>query len=283
MSKSDAFIRTKTYYCTGNKNRKAKYIEQDLFPMFDADKRHGRKIKEKVTAPKQRELNDKRAKRYCMLLAKTNFDVGDYMLHPSYSDKYLPNSLEEADKEFKNFLRRVKRAAKKKGADLKYIYVTEQGAVKGRIHHHCIINKDCGLTREEIENLWAKPYRKGMNKEELALGYINVDRLQNGKGGIDAAIKYMLKYDREVKGKRYFNASHNLQKPLESTSDEKTSKTKFAQLCLWAEDCEEMKKHFEKANPGYELVECIKEYNDETKTFAIRVKMRLIETTRLRR
>ena len=80
-----------------------------------------------------------------------------------------------------------------------------------------------------------------------------------------------------------YNASHNLQKPLESTSDEKTSKKRFAQLCLWAEDCEEMKKHFEKANPGYELVECIKEYNDETKTFAIRVKMRLIETTRMRR
>ncbi|MBQ8691262.1 MAG: hypothetical protein IJ516_05510 [Phascolarctobacterium sp.] len=284
MGKTDnSFVRTKTYHCGGSQNKKAKYIEIDLFPMFDTDKKKGRSVKEKVTAPKQRELNDKRAKRYCMLLAKSNFDAGDYMLHPSYCEKYLPETIEEAEKEIKNFLRRVKRAAKKKGCELKYIYVTEQGAKKGRIHHHCIINASCGLTREEIENLWAKPYRKGMSKEELAMGYINVDRLQASKAGIDGAIKYMLKYEREIKGKRYFNASQNLRKPLESTSDEKTSKSKFAQMVLWPEDCEEMKKHFEKANPGYELVEVVKEYNDETKTYVIRAKMKLIATTRLRR
>ncbi|MBR6678757.1 MAG: hypothetical protein IKL58_00340 [Phascolarctobacterium sp.] len=284
MGKRDnTFIRTKTYYCGGSQNKKAKYVEIDLFPMFDAEKKKGRSAREKVTAPKQKELNDKRAKRYCRLLAKANFDKGDYVLHPTYQDKYLPASIEEAEKELKNFLRRIKRAAKKKGCDLKYIYVTEQGAVKGRVHHHLLINSSCGLSREEIESLWSKPYRKGMSKEELALGYINVDRLQTHDGGIDRALKYIIKYDRNVKGKRYYNASQNLRKPYESTSDEKTSKSKFAQLVLFPEDCEEMKKHFEKANPGYELVEVTKEYNDETKSYIIRAKMRLIASMRMRR
>lgn len=275
---SNSFIRCKTFYCGGGQNKKAEYIEQDLFPMFDAAPvRHRRKRRainpaeldptETEKYLKQQNLNDNRTKRYCSLLAMTNFKVGDYYFSPTYSDEYLPASYEEAKQKATNFLRRLKRAAKKKGCDLKYIGITEIGSVKGRYHHHFLINRDCGLSREEIEAAWG-------------YGYCNTKVNQNT---LDC-VGYILKCGRVYKGERMYMASRNLKKPTMSTSDSKVSKAKFLQLKLWPTDCEAARKYFEKLNPGYEVMS-IDRYNarkeqDDTSTFReqfvyFRVKLQL--------
>lgn len=273
-----SFIRVKTFYCGGSQNKKAEYIEQDLFPMFDTNPskhRHKRKNinpaeldpREQDKYVKQQNLNDNRTKRYCQLLAMTNFKVGDYFFSPTYSDEYLPKDYDEAKQKANNFLRRLKRMAKKKGCELKYIGVTEIGSVHGRFHHHFIVNKDCGLTREEIEDAWG--YGHCNTK-------INQDTVE--------CIGYLLKAGRAYKGQRMYMASRNLKKPTVTSSDSKVSKAKFLQLKLWPTDCEAMKKFFERMNPDYEVIHIYRHMPTETpadeetyrEQFAyFRIKMRL--------
>ena len=148
--KMKSVIRTKTYYCGKND------LEIDLFPWMEVEKRYTRKKKEKVTIPKQKVLNDKRAKRTFCQLVKTNFGEGDLHLTLTYSQKFLPEKVEDAEKEVRNYLRRVARLRKKKKlSPLKYIFITEQGVQSKRIHHHVIING--GLSRDEVELLWRRP------------------------------------------------------------------------------------------------------------------------------
>lgn len=273
-----SFIRIKTFYCGGSQNKKAEYIEQDLFPMFDTTPVKHRSKRKNVNPAeldpreqdkyyKQQNLNDNRTKRYCSLLAMTNFKVGDYFFSPTYSDRYLPKDYEEAKQKANNFLRRLKRMAKKKGCELKYICVTEVGSIHGRYHHHFIVNKDCGLSREEIEAAWG--YGHCNTK-------INQDTAE--------CVGYILKAGRAYKGQRLYMASRNLKKPTTTSSDNKVTKAKFLQLKLWPTDCEAMKAYFEKLNPGYEVVEVYRylpaEVHDDAPSFReefayIRVKMRL--------
>ena len=273
-----SFIRVKNFYCGGGQNRKAEYMEQDLFPMFDTTPiKHKRKRKnvnpaeldprEQEKYIKQQNLNDARTKRYCSLLAMTNFKTGDYFFSPTYSDEYLPKDYEEAKQKANNFLRRLKRASKKKGKELKYIGITEMGSQHGRFHHHFILNKDCGLTREEIEEAWS--YGHCNTK-------INTNTVE--------CIGYLLKAGRAYKGQRMYMASRNLKKPTTTTSDNKVSKAKFLQLKIWPTDCEAMKNYFEKLNPGYEVIDVYRhmssEAADESSTFReqfayFRIKLRL--------
>ena len=267
MAMAKNSIRTKTYYCG---TKRPEYIEIDLFPCLEQERRYGRKGKEKLTAPKQRNLNAKRAKRYFCLLLKTNFTEGDIHVTLTYNAKFLPETIEQAEREVKNYLRRIANARKRKGLPaLKYIYITEQGVQSQRIHHHLIINS--GLSRDEIEMLWRRPKRKG-EKYGQALGDCNADRLRVDDKGLERLAAYLSK---DPKGRKRWTPSQNLKKPQISVSDTKTTRKKFQQLILLPVDCEVVKDYFEKQHPGYVLTECRKEFNDITGQWAIYVKMRL--------
>lgn len=260
--KMKSVIRTKTYYCGKND------LEIDLFPWMEVEKRYTRKKKEKVTIPKQKVLNDKRAKRTFCQLVKTNFGEGDLHLTLTYNSKYLPEKVEDAEKEVRNYLRRVARLRKKKNlSPLKYIFITEQGVQSKRIHHHVIING--GLSRDEVELLWRRPKRKGQQQGE-ALGDCNADRLRTDDKGLERLASYLAK---DPKGRKRWTPSQNLKKPEVSTSDTKTSRRKFMQLVLLPEDAEEVRQHFEKQYPEFAVTEVRKEWNDITCTWAVYVKL----------
>lgn len=255
-------IRTKTYYCGKND------LEIDLFPWMEVEKRYTRKKKEKVTIPKQKVLNDKRAKRTFCQLVKTNFGEGDLHLTLTYNTKYLPEKVEDAEKEVRNYLRRVARLRKKKNlSPLKYIFITEQGVQSKRIHHHVIING--GLSRDEVELLWRRPKRKGQQQGE-ALGDCNADRLRTDDKGLERLASYLAK---DPKGRKRWTPSQNLKKPEVSTSDTKTSRRKFMQLVLLPEDAEEVRQYFEKQYPDFAVTEVRKEWNEITCTWAVYVKL----------
>lgn len=260
--KMKSVIRTKTYYCGKND------LEIDLFPWMEVEKRYARKKKEKVTIPKQKVLNDKRAKRtYCQLV-KTNFGEGDLHLTLTYSQKFLPEKVEDAEKEVRNYLRRVARLRKKKNlSPLKYIFITEQGVQSKRIHHHVIING--GLSRDDVEMLWRRPKKKGQQYGE-ALGDCNADRLRTDDKGLERLASYLAK---DPKGRKRWTPSQNLKKPEVSTSDTKTSRRKFMQLVLLPEDAEEVRQHFEKQYPDFAVTEVRKEWNEITCTWAVYVKL----------
>lgn len=253
-------IREKTYYCQGTSGAaQPDYIEIDLFPFYNLQGKPPRGGKKKTTSPKQRNLNNKRACRYFRLLAKTNFGQNDIHLTLSYDEEHKPESVRDAEREVKNFIRRLKNKYQKSGKELKYIYITEEGAKSNRIHHHLLINS--GIDRDTIEKVWGK-------------GYANSTRIQLEHGGIDGLVCYLSK---DPKGRKRYTPSQNLIKPKESVSDTKTSRKKFQQLTLWPEDCEDMQKHFEKEHPEYKLVSVEKYYNAITCEWYIRAKMELRE------
>lgn len=260
--KMKSVIRTKTYYCGKND------LEIDLFPWMEVEKRYTRKKKEKVTIPKQKSLNTKRAKRYFGQLVKTNFGAGDLHLTLTYNAQHLPESVEDAEKEVRNYLRRIARLRKNKNLPpLKYIFLTEQGVQSKRIHHHVIINS--GLSRDEVELLWRRPKRKGQQQGE-ALGDCNADRLRTDDKGLERLASYLAK---DPKGRKRWTPSQNLKKPEVSTSDTKTSRRKFMQLVLLPEDAEEVRQHFEKQYPDFAVTEVRKEWNEITCTWAVYVKL----------
>ena len=117
-----SFIREKRIFCG------KKYKEIDLFTYTEAQERAvsrpKRSKKVKVSEPKQKNLNDKNARRYFTQVAMMNFadDPGALHVSATYSDKYLPDTLDEAEREGRNYLCRIQYARAKQGLPpLKYM------------------------------------------------------------------------------------------------------------------------------------------------------------------
>lgn len=267
-----SFTREKKIYCGEN------YLEVDIYPYSktqeEASRKGKRSKREKVSEPKQRNLNDKNAKRYFIQMINANFGEGDLHVTFTYNQKFLPGTVEEAEKEISNYLRRVSYKRKKEGLEaLKYVLVTECKMKKGeekpiRIHHHVIMNS--GLDRDVIEDLWCKRKQKGQKKGER-IGFVNADRLQpdTDGSGMTALGRYLTK---DPQGKKRWSSSQNLLKPWSRTNDYKYSKREVEKI---AKDLPGVS-YWEERYPGYTPVNndyAVKvEYNEVT-GWAIYLKM----------
>ena len=217
------FIREKKTDC-------ADYREVDIIPRTEAAEvatKGKRGKKRKSPAPKQKELNDKNAKRYLVQLGNGNFHIGDLHTSCTYDADNLPETVEEAENIVTNYLRRIAYRRKKLGLEaLKYILVTEykyskDGQAIKRIHHHIIMNG--GLDRDDVELMWTKA-RINWNKTEdpeyrasiKQLGWVNADRLQMNENGIEGLCKYIVK---DPQGKKRYSSSRNLERPEVSRND----------------------------------------------------------------
>ena len=109
---------------------------------------------EKRTAEAVQKINARRAKEKLYRLLVTNFRRDDYRVDLTYKDP--PPSPEEAGQNIRKFIRRLRDLYRKKGTELRYIYVTEY--VRHRPHHHIIVNQADGIGRDDIGRLW--PYAK---------------------------------------------------------------------------------------------------------------------------
>ncbi|CAK7002539.1 hypothetical protein [Tissierella sp.] len=256
MKKRKNFIREKKIFC-------GDYLEVDIIPKTKIDKRtpEKRNKKKKVSAPKQRRLNDKNARRYFIQLVNTNFNEDDLHLNVTYSDDELPASIEEAEKEVKNYIRRIDYRRKKEGLPpTRYVLVTEGTVEKGgediiRIHHHLYING--GLDRDVVESLWRRRRRKG-EKEGKRIGYVNADRLQPNNFGLEGLSRYLMK---NPKGKKRWSCSQNLERPTQRNNDHRYTKREVERI---VKDYSEDQTYWEKKYPGYWFTECKTEYNDLT-------------------
>jgi hypothetical protein len=239
------------------------YAEVDIIPRtVEAERGAGRghrSKKQRESAPKQRNLNDKNAKRYLLQLGNGNFGEGDLHVSCTYKDEFLPATVADAEKEVRNFLRRVDYRRKKAGLSaLKYILVTEfkkddAGEFVKRIHHHIIMNG--GLSRDEVEAIWAKQI-KGQGK--ISLGWVNADRIQVGRNGIEALTRYITK---DPQGRKRWSSSRNLQRPVSRTNDFKFS---IAKIKRYASHHDSAWLELEKQYPRYKIVEIKFKYYELT-------------------
>lgn len=212
------FIREKKTSC-------GTYTEIDIIPRTEEAEKatRGKRGKQRRAAkPKQADLNDKNARRYIVQLGNGNFGDGDLHVSLTYSKDNLPGTVEEAEKEVSNYLRRIAyRRKKMKLEPLKYILVTEYKFSKDkevlkRIHHHIIMNGD--IDRDMIEKMWTKQrinwkkwnsdkkYSKGIEQ----IGWANAGRIQTNENGIEALCKYLIK---DPQGKKRYSSSRNLERP----------------------------------------------------------------------
>lgn len=259
------FIREKKIYC-------GDYLEVDIVPRTESEKsqRGKRSRKKKVSAPKQRNLNDKNARRYFNQLLNTNFVEGDLHVSLTYSNRFLPATLEEAEKEARNYIRRIDYRRKKEGlSPVKYVMITEfrtkEEGVPVRIHHHIVMNG--GLDRDTVEDAWRRRRQKG-EKKGKKIGIANTNSLQPDEFGIEGLSRYLMK---NPKGKKRWSSSQNLEKPWTRTNDHKYSRRGVQKI---VKNCEG-RDFWEKKYQGYWLTDYTPYYNDIT-GWSIYLKLRKI-------
>lgn len=252
----NSFIREKAIYCGKD------FLTPEIFPYTGSQQeaaraRRGPKLK--VTAPKQKNLNDKRAKRYFVQLALANFGEDDIALHLTYAPEFLPKTPEEAQKIAVTYLRRVSYQQKKLGlAPLKYILVTEVGKRTHRIHHHILMNGALG--RNEIEALWWKD-KAAKDRPAVMYGWANARRIQPNKAGITALARYLAKASA---GKKHWTQSQNLDKPYHyGPNDQKYTRRQLERVAKLPEDSEEYRRFWERQYRGWELVDSQRQFEEQ--------------------
>ena len=254
------FIRSKRIYCGKTYMAASAYNYSGQRGKAAVKKRAK---KQNVSAPKQKALNDKNARRYFEQLCNTNFGAEDQIIHLTYGPGNVPESKEIAEKMATNYLRKVRRVRAKKGlTPLRYILVTEGGDLSKKtgkmtkIHHHVIVNG--GLERDELELLWnTKPvkldkaatdpeYRAQLERSRI--GYANSRRLQPGENGLQSLANYLTK---DPKGKKRWKGSMNLEKPVQVCNDHKYSMRELDRVCRNGDVYN--REWWEKQYPGYTL------------------------------
>lgn len=264
--KRKPFIRQKVIHC-GPQNQKSEFIEVDIYPYTEMSRQKARNKREVLTSPKIQNLNDRNARRYFGQLVKSNFTENDYHVVLTYHTKFRPDSIEAAEKEVANFLRRLKRKYQKAEKKFKYVFVTEFGK-RGAIHHHVLLPN--GISRDDIENTWTRPKRKGQPAESI--GFANCRRIQMTGKGMEQLIGYLQK---ETQGKKRWKSSNHLIRPWASRSDGKYSRKQIDKMAQLPPDCDAVREYWERQFPKYKLYEVMNEFNTETARWSIYLKMRL--------
>lgn len=109
--------------------------------------------KSKITRAAQKAMNDKAARRRLSRLIYANFTGDDVFLTLTYRERDLPSKRKTAQADLRKFLKQFRAHRKKRGQELRYIYVTEQRHGDGRLHHHLVFNST-GDDMEVIRSLW---------------------------------------------------------------------------------------------------------------------------------
>lgn len=166
------------------------------------------------TSAAQQFYNDKCSWRELELNLAANFGARDLVVTVTYDDAHLPPGKPDADRCFQKFVRKLRTARKRRGQELKYIYVTEGWHGKGedeffggdgrledrRLHHHVVLNSVGPGDLEEIRSLWQ--YGGYVRVEPVDVHYYR------------ELAKYLTKETREFgrvrPGERTWRASRNL-------------------------------------------------------------------------
>lgn len=169
-----------------------------------------------ATCAAQQFYNDKCSWRELALILGANFGRRDWVVTPTYDNPHLPPGKTEADKCAQKFIRKLRAVRRKRGQELRYIYVTEglHGAAEDeffgedgpledrRLHHHMVLNGVGPGDLEEIRSLWPGG------------GYVRIEPVDVHY--YRELAKYLTKepreYGRAKPGEHAWRASRNLKK-----------------------------------------------------------------------
>lgn len=233
-------------------------LEADIYPIFQDKNDAPRGQKKNPTRQSVKNLNDKRARRYLNNLVNANFGRGDLWCTFTYDADHLPQDPNQADRIFRNFIRRINRRRKKRNLDnVKYICVTEytDDEDKGiRCHHHVIMSGD--YDRDELEELWGQGRRNHTRR-------IDPDPDTHCAG----IVNYISK---DPKGRKRWKCSKNLIKPTITKSISKFGKRTAERM---ATDRAYLEERIQKAYPGYRFIDAEVKINDINGGFYIYARM----------
>ncbi|MDL2250467.1 hypothetical protein LJC51_07440 [Lachnospiraceae bacterium OttesenSCG-928-J05] len=237
-------IRTEKVKClyrtttTRSKNIKSgrEILEAQVYPSFKNFKDVPVTTKKRETKPSQRNLNHKNSRRYLIRLVNINFGEGDYWCTFGWNTDQLPETMEQAQKDVANFIKRIKYRHKKVSTEeVKYIYVLAFDGYE-RPHFHLILS--CALNRDVIEDAWGKCDRP------------NTRRVKPD----DAILTGMATYvGRNPHGAKSWCPSKNLKKPPEPSRS--YSKFKRRRVREMVQDYEKLRVELEKSYPGYKYLD----------------------------
>ena len=226
-----------------------RYMEVDLFRVGEQEHRaNTRRKRELASSLAQQAKNEKYSKRRFVQIVNTNFSPAALVLHLTYDDgsRPAPGDKESCDRDFTNFIRRMRRYMKKNGrGEAKWVSVgeydrvDEDGTVHGRPHFHMIVEGD--ISRDELEALWCR-----RNGEKL--GLTRCERLDFDHGSVEGLVRYMLKRN---KFERRWRMSRNLKMPEHPRpNDTKWSRKRLHEAAtLYVDD----RNFWERQYPGYRL------------------------------
>ena len=229
------------------------YMEVDLYHITPEEHAAKRRKKTRPSSERQKKRNAQHAHRW--RVQNANFTVLGFYLTLTYIDTFLPESMEQAQRDLRNYIRRVKAAiAKLYGADveLRVMGLTGCGRKSGRYHHHLLV--ECkGLTmrqnaefRQLLEDKWAVRWPDGSVE---SLGTANADRL-NLQNRLDDLITYFEKH-----GQMRWYETRNLTLPVEHTpNDTRWSRKQLRKGCT---DCKDNAYWWEQRYPGWKFVRCV--------------------------
>lgn len=214
------------------------YIDVDIYPAYRRQKSRSKKYK--PTTEVMQRLNSKNREKHLTYLCNENFTSCDIRLDLTYSPENHPEDEEQAKKDIRNFIRRVKTRRKKYGLpELKYIYVTEIGEKGNKFHHHAIISGDMSIA--EYAEIWGK-------------GYTTVKPLQFNEDGLAALAQYLLK--NPIEGNAY-HCSRNLKQPEEKHYQGRLSKRAIEYMAAYDDTSA-----IERLYPEYHLTTMTPFYNE---------------------
>lgn len=254
-------------------NKKAEYI-QVMYLDFDAPSgdhlKAGRKIY-RESLPKQKRLNEKRAKRYFEALIEANFKGGkDLHLTLTFRNEDYPEDEITARKRLANFIKALNGKRRRRGIEnAKYVTVFETSKT-GRFHFHVIM--DGLLNRDTVEETWH-------------WGRCNADRLRSDpKEGLQAIVKYLSKgsegVDERSKFQKRWIPSRGLVRPWISEGKSSISAKRYHKIASLPEDSEMLTSAIEQDNKGYKIQSLEKSYCEQTGKWFIFARMRLKEKSR---
>ena len=178
-------------------------FEVEIYPEFT--RKQAKIMKLPKVNKSIKNLNLKNSRKRLERLINTNFTECGFHITLTYSNKHLPKSIEEAEKNMVNFIRKLNYRRKKNGLkNAKYIFITEYSEEKKiRVHHHLIIDGDVEYSIKELNKIWDKG-----NRNEIR-------QLDPDENGLTGLAKYLAK---DPKGKKRWRSSKNLKKPVERKS-----------------------------------------------------------------
>lgn len=227
-------------------------LESQVYPSFvrKSDMPITRKGRE--TKPSQKDLNDRNSKRYLVRLANINFGKGDIWATFGWNDECLPEDMETARKDVKNFISKVNYRQKKQGREnIKYIYIIAyDGYTRPHVH---ILMTGKEIDRDELERLWGKCDRP------------NTKRIQPDDNFLITGLATYV--SNNPRGTKRWCASKNLAKPPKPSRS--YSKFRRSKVNRMVKDFETLKAEMEKAYQGYKFLDAEVKYNKQLASFYI--------------